>query len=240
LPNPFHKQIQSTDTPPAYPPQGQANGREQPSSARTLPAVRRALRQRRTCMVRMGSAMIGPLPAVMSNGMFMPVSGVRMSENRITPSGWNARHGCSETSTCAPAQRVAQNPVPSPMPQPYLPPPSPRATSTLQAAATHCRAPSARMDRGMPLVAVHPCCALLLPACHGNMRSRDGAIDNVRARESTRGAWTHEQTNTERQRARPASAGCTALGTSGSGGGPPELAPARAQTQSWSQAPLLL
>lgn len=28
-----------------------------------------------------------------------PVMGVRMSENRMTPSGWKARHGCSDTST---------------------------------------------------------------------------------------------------------------------------------------------
>ena len=35
----------------------------------------------------------------------MPVSGVRMSENRITPSGLNARHGCSDTSTCTHACR---------------------------------------------------------------------------------------------------------------------------------------
>ncbi len=113
---------------------------------------------------------------------------------------------------------LQKNLFPALCPNPTSSPALPRATSTLQAAATHCSAPSARMDRGMPLVAVHPCCALLLPACHGNMRSRDGAIDNVRARESTRGAWTHEQTDTARQRARPAPAGCTALGTSGSGG----------------------
>ena len=36
----------------------------------------------------------------MSKGMFMPVSGVRMSENRMTPSGLNACHGCREISTC--------------------------------------------------------------------------------------------------------------------------------------------
>lgn len=47
----------------------------------------------------MGSAMIGPLPAVMSKSMPMPVRGVRMSEKRITPSGLNARQGWSETST---------------------------------------------------------------------------------------------------------------------------------------------
>ncbi len=30
----------------------------------------------------------------------MPVKGVRMSENRMTPSGLKARQGCSEISTC--------------------------------------------------------------------------------------------------------------------------------------------
>ena len=50
--------------------------------------------------------MMGPLPAEMSKGMFMPVRGVRMSENRITPSGWNARQGCSEISTCSQTQKI--------------------------------------------------------------------------------------------------------------------------------------
>ena len=45
--------------------------------------------------------MIGPLPASMSNGMPMPVRGVSMSENRMTPSGLKARHGCIEISTCS-------------------------------------------------------------------------------------------------------------------------------------------
>lgn len=36
----------------------------------------------------------------MSKGMPMPVKGVRMSENRMTPSGLKARQGCSEISTC--------------------------------------------------------------------------------------------------------------------------------------------
>lgn len=40
-----------------------------------------------TSMVRIGSWMMGPLPVTMSKGMFMPVRGVRMSENRMTPSG---------------------------------------------------------------------------------------------------------------------------------------------------------
>jgi hypothetical protein len=50
-------------------------------------------------MVRMGSAITGPLPLSMSKGMFMPAMGVRMSEKRMTPSGWKARHGCRLTST---------------------------------------------------------------------------------------------------------------------------------------------
>jgi hypothetical protein len=50
-------------------------------------------------MLRMGSAMMGPFPCTMSKGMFMPDSGVRMSLNRMTPSGLNASHGCSEIST---------------------------------------------------------------------------------------------------------------------------------------------
>ena len=54
-----------------------------------------------TSMVRMGLWMMGPLPVSMSKGMFMPVRGVRMSENRMTPSGLNALHGCRDTSTCA-------------------------------------------------------------------------------------------------------------------------------------------
>lgn len=53
-----------------------------------------------TSIVRMGLWMMGPLPVSMSKGMFMPVSGVRMSENRMTPSGLNALHGCRDTSTC--------------------------------------------------------------------------------------------------------------------------------------------
>ena len=36
----------------------------------------------------------------MSKGIPMPVKGVRMSENRMTPSGLKARQGCSEISTC--------------------------------------------------------------------------------------------------------------------------------------------
>ena len=59
------------------------------------------MQQELTSIVRIGSWMIGPLPAEMSNGMFIPVRGVRMSENRITPSGWNALQGCNEISTCS-------------------------------------------------------------------------------------------------------------------------------------------
>ena len=57
-------------------------------------------------MLRMGSAMMGPFPCTMSNGMFMPESGVRMSLNRMTPSGLNASHGCSEISTWEQKQAV--------------------------------------------------------------------------------------------------------------------------------------
>ena len=59
-----------------------------------------------TWRVRMGECMMGPRPAWMSNGMFMPVRGVRMSENRITPSGLKACHGCSDTSTCAEGRSI--------------------------------------------------------------------------------------------------------------------------------------
>ena len=59
-----------------------------------------------TSMVRIGSWMMGPLPEVMSKGMFMPVRGVRMSEKRMTPSGWNARQGCSEISTCSQTRKI--------------------------------------------------------------------------------------------------------------------------------------
>lgn len=62
--------------------------------------VHDCLTQQRTCIVRMGSWMTGPLPASMSKGMPMPVRGVRISENRITPSGLNARQGCKDISTC--------------------------------------------------------------------------------------------------------------------------------------------
>jgi hypothetical protein len=58
-------------------------------------------------MVRMGSWMMGPLPDEMSKGMFMPVRGVRMSENRITPSGLKALQGCNETSTCSTAHEYS-------------------------------------------------------------------------------------------------------------------------------------
>jgi hypothetical protein len=61
-----------------------------------------------TSMVLMGSAMTGPLPAVMSKGMFMPVRGVRMSLNRMTPSGLNACQGCREISTCRASTEMRQ------------------------------------------------------------------------------------------------------------------------------------
>ena len=44
---------------------------------------------------RTGSMITGPVPLTMSNGNVHPAErGVRMSLNRITPSGWNASHGC--------------------------------------------------------------------------------------------------------------------------------------------------
>ena len=64
----------------------------------------------------MGEWMMGPRPAWMSKGMFMPVRGVRMSEKRITPSGLKACHGCSDTSTCAegfPSYQVPRSNIPS-------------------------------------------------------------------------------------------------------------------------------
>lgn len=48
--------------------------------------------------LRMGTSMMGPLPLTTSNSMPSAGSGVRMSENMITPSVWNARHGCSDSS----------------------------------------------------------------------------------------------------------------------------------------------
>jgi hypothetical protein len=38
------------------------------------------------------------LPRMTSNSTPMAGSGVRMSEKKMTPSGWKARHGCSESS----------------------------------------------------------------------------------------------------------------------------------------------
>lgn len=61
-------------------------------------------------MVLMGSWMRGPCPLTISKGIFMPVSGVRMSEKRMTPSGLNACHGCREISTC----KCRQNGPPAP------------------------------------------------------------------------------------------------------------------------------
>ena len=48
--------------------------------------------------VRSGEGMTGPLPRTTSNSTPIAGSGVRMSENMITPSTPNARHGCSESS----------------------------------------------------------------------------------------------------------------------------------------------
>ena len=56
-----------------------------------------------TCIVRIGFSITGPLPGTMSKGMPMPARGVRMSEKRMTPSGWKARHGCSEISVASAA-----------------------------------------------------------------------------------------------------------------------------------------
>lgn len=42
----------------------------------------------------MGLSMQGPLPLITSNSMPSAGSGVRMSENMMTPSGWKARQGC--------------------------------------------------------------------------------------------------------------------------------------------------
>ena len=58
-----------------------------------------ALEGEGTFMVRMGSWMMGPLPLTISNGMFIPGNGVKMSEKRTTPSGRKAFHGCSVIST---------------------------------------------------------------------------------------------------------------------------------------------
>ena len=50
-------------------------------------------------MSRIGLKIIGPVPLTMSNGMFIPANGVKISENTITPSGLNASYGCKEIST---------------------------------------------------------------------------------------------------------------------------------------------
>ena len=50
-------------------------------------------------LVRMGESMSGPLVSSMSNGMPTAGSGVKMSLNRMTPSGRNAAHGCRLIST---------------------------------------------------------------------------------------------------------------------------------------------
>jgi hypothetical protein len=46
----------------------------------------------------MGTSILGPLPLITSNSMPSAGSGVRMSLNMITPSVWNARQGCSDSS----------------------------------------------------------------------------------------------------------------------------------------------
>eukprot|EP00966_Prymnesium_polylepis_P124419 2877264-Prymnesium_polylepis.2 len=51
-----------------------------------------------SAIVRSGEEMTGPLPRTTSNSMPIAGSGVRMSENMMTPSTPNARHGCSESS----------------------------------------------------------------------------------------------------------------------------------------------
>ena len=48
--------------------------------------------------LRMGVLMIGPKPFWMSHSIPRDGSGVRMSLNMMTPSGWNALHGCNESS----------------------------------------------------------------------------------------------------------------------------------------------
>lgn len=48
--------------------------------------------------LRMGTSILGPLPLITSNSMPSAGSGVRMSLNMITPSVWNARQGCSDSS----------------------------------------------------------------------------------------------------------------------------------------------
>ena len=48
--------------------------------------------------VRTGLEMIGPLPLTTSNSTPSAGSGVRMSLNMMTPSGWNARNGWRESS----------------------------------------------------------------------------------------------------------------------------------------------
>ena len=51
----------------------------------------------------MGASMIGPFPLTTSNSMPMAGRGVSMSLNMMTPSGRNARHGCSDNSIAMPA-----------------------------------------------------------------------------------------------------------------------------------------
>ena len=53
---------------------------------------------RTSAIVRSGEEMTGPSPRTTSNSMPIAGSGVRMSENMMTPSVPNAFHGCSESS----------------------------------------------------------------------------------------------------------------------------------------------
>lgn len=46
----------------------------------------------------MGVLMMGPKPFLMSHSIPIEGSGVRMSLNMMTPSGWNALQGCKDSS----------------------------------------------------------------------------------------------------------------------------------------------
>mmetsp|Transcript_25313 Transcript_25313/g.40491 ORF Transcript_25313/g.40491 Transcript_25313/m.40491 type:complete len:268 (+) Transcript_25313:221-1024(+) len=54
-----------------------------------------------SAMHRTGLEMSGPLPLMTSKSIPSAGRGVRMSLNMMTPSGLNARHGCSEISTAS-------------------------------------------------------------------------------------------------------------------------------------------
>ena len=53
--------------------------------------------------LRTGVLMTGPKPFLMSQSMPSEGSGVRMSLNMMTPSGWNALQGCKESSVATSA-----------------------------------------------------------------------------------------------------------------------------------------